>query len=72
MTDDPIPRPLIILGEDFRLMAEELGMRMDEMPLETGAVSDIFDLVDEHLELLADHVDAFGEDIGEGLGRVDP
>ena len=70
MTDDPIPRPLIVLGEDFRLMAEELGMRMDETPLETGTVSNIFDLVDEHMELLADHVGAFCEEISEGLGRL--
>ena len=70
MTDDPIPRPLKILGDDFRLMAEELGTRMDEMPFETGTVSNIFDLIDEHMEHLADHVNAFGEEIGEGLGRL--
>ena len=70
MTDDPIPRPLIVLGEEFRLMAEELGTRMDETPFETGTVSNIFDLIDEHMELLNDHVGAFGEEIGEGLGRL--
>ena len=70
MTDDPIPRPLIVLGGHFRPMAGRLGMRMDETPLQSGTVSDIFELVDEHLELLNGHVVAFGERIGEGLGRL--
>ena len=43
MTDDSIPRPLIILGEEFRLMAGELEMRMDETPFETSSVFSIGD-----------------------------
>ena len=70
MTDDPVPRPLVVLGEHFRPMAEMLGKRMDEVPVEAGEVSDIFGLVDEHTELLTDHVVAFGEAISEGLGRL--
>ena len=70
MTDESIPRPLIVLGEEFRLMAEELSMRMDETPFETGTVYNIFDLVDEHLTLLGDHVSAFGDQISAGLGRL--
>ena len=70
MTDDPIPRPLIILGEEFRLMVDVLHMRMDETPFETGSVFDIFDLVDEHLELLTRHVGAFCEEVSNGLGRL--
>ena len=70
LTDDPIPRPLIVLGEHFRLMFQGLGMRMDEAPVETGAVSDIFEQVDEHLELIKSHVVAFGEVVSEGLGRL--
>ena len=70
MTDEPIPRPLIILGEEFRLMAEELRLRMDETPLETGTVYDIFDLVDLHMTLLGTHVNAFCEEVGNGLGRL--
>ena len=70
MTDDPIPRPLIILGEEFRLMIDGLLLRMDETPFETGSVFSIFDLVDEHLELLGDHVSAFCEEVGNGLGRL--
>ena len=65
-----ISRPLIILGEEFRLMVDRLLMRMDETPFETGSVFDIYDLVDEHLDLLAQHVSAFGEEIGNGLGRL--
>ncbi len=41
MTDESIPRPLIVLGEEFRLMAEELSLRMDETPFETGTVYNI-------------------------------
>ena len=70
MIDDPIPRPLTILGGEFRLMANELLMRMDETPFEAGSVFSIFDLVDEHLELLDRHVSAFGEEVNNGLGRL--
>ena len=70
MTNEPIPRPLIILGEEFRLMVDGLLMRMDETPFETGIAFNIFDLVDEHLQLLVGHVSALGEEIGNGLGRL--
>ena len=70
MTDDSIPRPLIILGEEFRPMVDGLLMRMDETPFETGGVFDIHDLIDKHLELLAHHVSAFGEEVSDGLGRL--
>ena len=43
---------------------------MDEVPVEAGEVSDILGLVDEHTALLTAHVIAFGEAIGEGLGRL--
>lgn len=70
MTDEPIPRPLIVLGEEFRLMIDGLLMGMDETPFEIGNVFSIFDLVDEHLERLARHVTTFCEEIGNGLGRL--
>lgn len=70
MTAEPIPRPLIILGEEFRLMAGELEMRMAEPPFEAGSVFSIFDLVDDHLELLGAHVGAFGDEISNGLGQL--
>ena len=56
MTDDPVPRPLVVLGEHFRPMAGRLGKRMDEVPVEAGEVSDTFGLVDEHTALLTAHV----------------
>ena len=70
MTDEPIPRPRTILGGAFRVMAEELRTRMDESPLETGPVFNIFDLVDEHLQTLTDHVSAFTAQVNEGFGSL--
>ena len=70
MTDEPIPRPLTILGGAFRVMAEELRTRMDESPLESGPVFNIFDLVDEHLQTLTDHVSAFTAQVNEGFGSL--
>ena len=70
MTAEPIPRPLIILGEEFRLMAGELEMRMSEPPFEAGSVFSIFDLVDEHLEILGAQFGAFGDAISNGLGQL--
>ena len=70
MTDEPVPRPLTILGEAFRFMAETLRTRMDEAPFETGSVFNIFDLLDEHVQLLNDHVSAFGTQVNEGLGLL--
>ena len=67
MTVEHIPRPLIV---ELRLMARELGTRMDETPFVTGTVFDIFDLVDEHAALLGLHVSAFGEEVNQGLGRL--
>lgn len=70
MTADALPRPLLILGEEFRLMDEALGTRMRAPPFATGAVFDIFDLVDKHLVLLNEHVAAFSVEIDEGLGQL--
>ena len=70
MTDEPIPRPLIVLGEAFGVMSRELDERMRDTPLAGGTVFDIFDLVDEHMTLLAVHVAAFAEAVNEGLGRL--
>ena len=70
MTDEPIPRPLTILGEAFRFMAEKLETRMDQEPFETGSVFNISDLVDEHVHLLSDHVSAFTAQVNEGLGLL--
>ena len=39
MTDDPVPRPLVVLGEHVRPMAERLGKQLDEAPVEAGEVS---------------------------------
>ncbi len=70
MTDEPIPQPLIILGEHFRLMAGELSMRMDATSFESGTVYNIFDLVDDHMTLLGNHVSAFCEEVSNGLGQL--
>ena len=70
MTDEPIPRPLIVLGEAFGVMSRELDERMRATPWAGGTVFDIFDLVDEHMTLLAVHVAAFAEEVNEGLGRL--
>ena len=70
MTDDPIPRPLIVLGEWFRQMDDESSRRMNEAPLQTGTIYDIADLIDDHLHRLVDHVNAFADVVNEGLGRL--
>jgi len=70
MTTDSLPRPLIILAEEFRQMDEAVGTRMAAQSFDTGAVFDIFDLVDRHLVLMNDRVSAFSREIDAGLGSL--
>ncbi len=70
MTDDAVPRPLVLLGEEFRRMCREVDTRMDETPFRNAPLFDIGELLDEHLPLLSEHVTGFGEEINEGLGHL--
>ena len=70
MTDDDLPRPLIVLGERFREIDRNASTRMEEKPLHRGAVWDIFSLVDEHLLRMVGHVEAFANVVNEELGRL--
>lgn len=70
MTDDAVPRPLVLLGEEFRRMCTEVDTRMDAAPFRSATLYDIHELLDEHLPLLTTHVAGFGEEIEEGLGHL--
>lgn len=70
MTDEPVPRPLVLLGEEFRRMCREVDTRMDAAPFKSAPLFDICELLDEHLPLLSEHVTGFGEEINEGLGHL--
>lgn len=56
-----LPRPLILVAEEFRRMSAELNARMVATPFKTDTPFDIVDLVNEHLALSAAHVTAATE-----------
>ena len=51
-------------------MIEEVSMRMDEAPVETGPVGDIAYVVEFHAQCLVDRMEAFGNVVNEGLARL--
>lgn len=69
MTTESIPRPLIVLREEFQPMAESLNSRMLKQPRPSSRKFDIFDLTGDHIQKLSNHVRLFGEQI-RGIGTI--
>ena len=70
MTTESIPRPLVVLREEFQAMSESLNSRMGTKPLRSGREVDILDLSGEHILKLSDHVHVFCEQISDGLDTI--
>lgn len=70
MTSEPIPRPLIVLREEFNSMSVALNSRMGTKPRRSGREIDILDLSGEHVIKLSDHVHVFCEQISDGLDTI--
>ncbi len=51
-----LPRPIILLVEEFRRMVAMLNARMDATPFKMSTSYDIVDLVTSHLDFSATHV----------------
>ena len=70
MTTEPIPRPLVVLREEFQAMSESLISRMGVIPPKSDLEVDVLDLSGEHVKKLSDHVHSFCEQIAQGLGTI--
>lgn len=70
MSTEPIPRPLVVLREEFKTMSESLNSRMGAIPDKSDLEVDVLDLSGEHVTKLSEHVHSFCEQIADGLGTI--
>ena len=70
MSDAPLPRTLVVLGEALRPLTEELQTRLNTPIPQTRVLSDIFALAEEHLPQFADDCMQLPRVISEGIGQV--
>ena len=70
MTTEPIPRPLVVIQEEFHATAGSLNSRMLAQSRFYDREFDVLDLSGEHVQKLSDHVHLFCEQIAKGLGTI--
>ena len=65
-----VPRSLGVLGEALRRVAGALRKKTVARPIESGSVSDIFDLSREHLGRIGDEIELLADEIDNGLSTI--